>query len=197
MSSQATSDFRRRRKENLIKICGGKCNICGYSRSKSALEFHHINPEEKEYGISSKGTCHNFDKDIAEVKKCILLCSNCHREVHDGFYTREYLEEKKIFDEKIVEELKNPKQKKYYCISCKKEIQKNKTGLCQSCLRLKNIVNINREELKDLIRKQSFLAIGKKFNVSDNTIRNWCIKYNLPSKRMDIEKYSDLEWEKI
>lgn len=195
MSSQATSDFRRRRKENLIKVCGDKCNICGYNRSKSALEFHHIKPEEKEYGISSKGTCHNLEKDLKEIQKCILLCANCHREVHDGFYTEEYLEQKRIYDKSIVEELKKPEKHQYYCSSCKKEIANNKTGLCQKCLREKNI--ISREELKSLIRNIPFTTIGKMFKVSDNAIRKWCKKYNLPSRRKDIQKYSDIEWEKI
>lgn len=42
MSSQATSDYRRRRKLNLVKVCGGACNLCGYSKIPGALEFHHI-----------------------------------------------------------------------------------------------------------------------------------------------------------
>ena len=58
MSSQATSNYRRRRKLNLIKVCGGKCNLCGYNKTAAALEFHHINPEEKNYGLASMGTCH-------------------------------------------------------------------------------------------------------------------------------------------
>lgn len=58
MSSQSTSDFRRNRKLNLIKVCGNKCNLCGYNRVVGALEFHHIIPEEKSYGLASMGTCH-------------------------------------------------------------------------------------------------------------------------------------------
>ena len=56
---------------------------------------------------------------------------------------------------------------------------------------------VTREELKQLIRTQTFVSIGQQFNMSDNAIRKWCIKYNLPSKKKDISPYSDEEWEKI
>lgn len=56
---------------------------------------------------------------------------------------------------------------------------------------------LEREELKQLIRNQSFLAIGKQFNVSDNAIRKWCDKYNLPRKKTEIKNYSDKEWNLI
>lgn len=57
--------------------------------------------------------------------------------------------------------------------------------------------NTNREELKQLIRAKSFTEIGRMFNVSDNAIRKWCIKFNLPSKKSEIKKYSDEEWKNV
>ena len=54
-----------------------------------------------------------------------------------------------------------------------------------------------REEFKKLIREESFLSLGRKFNVSDKAISKWCVAYNLPSKKSEIKKYSDEEWEKI
>lgn len=86
-NSEKVSEFRRRRKLNLIHVCGDKCNLCGYNRVINSLEFHHINPQEKEYGIAANGTCHNLEKDLQEVKKCILVCANCHREIHAGLYS--------------------------------------------------------------------------------------------------------------
>ena len=58
-------------------------------------------------------------------------------------------------------------------------------------------LRISRKNLKDLIRKKSFVQIGKEFNVSDNTIRKWCKFYNLPYKTMQIKKYSDEDWKKV
>ena len=58
-------------------------------------------------------------------------------------------------------------------------------------------MEISREELKSLIRTTPFTQIGKKYHVTDNAIKKWCDKYNLPRKRCDIKKYSDEEWSKL
>ena len=55
----------------------------------------------------------------------------------------------------------------------------------------------SREELKYKIRKSSFTEIGKQYGVSDNTIRKWCVFYNLPKKVTEIKKYTDLQWDNI
>ena len=56
---------------------------------------------------------------------------------------------------------------------------------------------ISREELKQLIRTTPFTTIGKMYNISDNGVRKWCIKYNLPTKSRDIKSISDEEWNNI
>lgn len=73
-------------KKRLIKVkaieyLGGKCNICGYVGSPAIFDFHHKNPAEKEFGWGNNRT--TWDKLKPELDKCLLLCSNCHREVHD------------------------------------------------------------------------------------------------------------------
>jgi len=62
---------------------GLSCSQCGYSRCAHALELHHINPAEKEYGVS-KMKNYSEAKIVKELSKCVLLCANCHREVHAG-----------------------------------------------------------------------------------------------------------------
>ena len=76
---------RRNFKIKLIGLRGSKCEICGYNRSLSALDFHHIDKSKKSFSISG-GYYHSKAKEeiFKEVKKCVLLCSNCHHEVHDG-----------------------------------------------------------------------------------------------------------------
>lgn len=83
-SSEAVQRRREKTKELLLEYKGGKCEICGYDRCATALEFHHINPDEKEFGIGQKGYTRSFEKNKEEVDKCILVCANCHREIHEG-----------------------------------------------------------------------------------------------------------------
>ena len=75
----------KRRKEIRLKAieqCGGKCIKCGYNKYPEVLEFHHRNPLKKDFNISKKGHCRSWERVNEEIKKCDLLCANCHRELH-------------------------------------------------------------------------------------------------------------------
>jgi hypothetical protein len=199
------SNYRRRRKSNLMRVLGNKCCLCGFDVIQDALEFHHIKPEEKEYGIAANGTCHDLEKDLAEIKKCVLVCANCHRLIHKGFYTEEELYSKQIYDEEIANELRQEKQQLsektiYYCKNCGKQLsEKTISGLCINCYNISQRITErpSREELKQLIREKPFTQIAIQYGVSDNAIRKWCDAENLPRKKSDINAYSNEEWELI
>ena len=61
---------------------GGGCRFCNYNKSIRALHFHHIDPALKEFAISQR--IRSWDAVVEELKKCVLVCSNCHAEIHDG-----------------------------------------------------------------------------------------------------------------
>ena len=63
---------------------GGKCIRCGYDKCIKALEFHHIDPSQKDFTISNDHF--KLLEAIEESKKCILICSNCHKELHDNLW---------------------------------------------------------------------------------------------------------------
>jgi DNA invertase Pin-like site-specific DNA recombinase len=73
-------EWRKRVKLKLVDYKGGKCEKCDYSKCVDALEFHHIDPNEKDFTIGGKSW--SFDRLKSEVDKCILVCSNCHKEIH-------------------------------------------------------------------------------------------------------------------
>jgi DNA-binding CsgD family transcriptional regulator len=68
-------------KEKSIEYKGGKCEICGYDKCSWSMDFHHIDPNEKDFGIGS-GDCKCWDKVKIELDKCMLVCKNCHYEIH-------------------------------------------------------------------------------------------------------------------
>lgn len=74
------SEGRRKIKIRSIDYKGGKCEKCGYDKCIDALEFHHIDPTKKEFELSGKKL--KWDTLQAELDKCILVCANCHREIH-------------------------------------------------------------------------------------------------------------------
>lgn len=74
------------RKKELIAMLGGKCSMCGYDKYLSALEFHHIDKSTKSFNLDSRSLSNRtFDVCVAESQKCVLLCANCHREVHNAY----------------------------------------------------------------------------------------------------------------
>ena len=73
--------LRRSMKIQAIKLLGGKCNLCGYNRCVDALEFHHKEPNEKEFKLGSGNTM-SWRDYREEALKCMLVCSNCHKEIH-------------------------------------------------------------------------------------------------------------------
>jgi hypothetical protein len=73
---------RQREFMNSLKTKG--CSMCGYNKCYGALEFHHIDGSNKEGNINSMARDRDKTKAMAEVKKCILVCANCHREIHYG-----------------------------------------------------------------------------------------------------------------
>jgi 5-methylcytosine-specific restriction endonuclease McrA len=83
----AVTKRRRKVKELLVREAGGKCFLCGYDRYFGALDFHHKRPKEKSFGLSEGGISRSFQKSLAEIQKCVLLCANCHREVEAGILT--------------------------------------------------------------------------------------------------------------
>ena len=73
-------------KQRCVDMKGGKCVFCGYNKYVGSMDFHHTDPNEKEYSISDLRT-YSFDKIKSELDKCILVCRNCHGELHGGIIT--------------------------------------------------------------------------------------------------------------
>jgi transcription elongation factor Elf1 len=74
---------RRKLRQRALEYKGGQCQLCGHKRCIEALEFHHF-LNEKNFGISAKGYTRSWKKVKKELKICVLLCANCHREVENG-----------------------------------------------------------------------------------------------------------------
>jgi len=72
---------RQKLKEQAVEYKGGCCERCGYNKCNWALDFHHLDPKEKDFSFSQCSTI-SWDKLKNEIDKCVMVCSNCHREIH-------------------------------------------------------------------------------------------------------------------
>ena len=200
MSYQNVKKSRQRLKERLVYVSGGKCQCCGYDKCIQALEFHHLNPKEKDFTIAAN-TNIGWDTAKAEIQKCILVCANCHREIHSGLIDTNTLSSG-IDNERIEEidqllyDLKH--HSIVYCKQCGIEIS-GRASYCSNCAATarQKVERPDRNTLKQLIRDLPFTTIAAHYGVTDNAIRKWCIGYKLPNTKSAIKQYTNEQWELI
>ena len=88
--NKSHSNKCNRVKEGILKLkeaAGGKCSHCGYKKCLYALDFHHLDPDKKDKGVCRLLRSKSFKRAEEESKICVLLCANCHRELHEGLIT--------------------------------------------------------------------------------------------------------------
>jgi hypothetical protein len=189
------TDYKHRVKERAVYVMGGKCQCCGYNKSIRALHFHHIDESTKKFSISSNVT-RNWEDTLQELRKCVLVCSNCHMEIHDGLTNcpSNQIDESRV--DEINELVSINKKKVFYCEECGTEVYQ-KGSLCVVCAgkKRRKVEHPTRETLKELIKTKSFLDIGAMYGVSDNAIRKWCKNENLPYRSRDIKLIEN--WDEI
>jgi hypothetical protein len=199
-------NWRRRTKARMVEAFGGECAICKIKSYPEIYDFHHLDPTQKDFsvgGLSVKA----WDKLVKELRKCIMLCGNCHRLFHCGYI--EIPLNVKRFDEKYVEYIQTSSNGrtlikkengqfaidengimtrgiKTPCPICKKLKPRNNKYCsieCSGKARRKITERPTKEDLQELIIKYTFKYVGKLFNVTDNTIRKWCYAYGISYKR--------------
>lgn len=82
---RAAAVMRRRARVRAILIAeaGGRCAVCGYDAHPAALQFHHVDPSSKAFTVRDGGT-RSIARMREEIRKCVLLCANCHAQVEVG-----------------------------------------------------------------------------------------------------------------
>lgn len=105
MKCETEAVQKRKDKIKLMALAykGNKCQCCGYSKCVSALEFHHMDASKKDFGIGAKGYTRAWNKVKAELDKCVLVCANCHREIHSNLIS---CPSEIIMDEQAILDLK-------------------------------------------------------------------------------------------
>ena len=259
--SKYTKMWRYNTKKRIVKAMGGKCCICGYNKCIRSLDLHHLHPSQKKFGIGQiMSDPISWKKMVSEIRKCVLLCSNCHGEYHDGLinipknatkFNEKYADKNvikwevegwnrcpecnkmkppyrrtcstkcaaklarkvdwskydiermrrqgKSFEEiasfigisghavikrlRRIKQLKNNKRTCAYKI-CKNEFRykrANQKYCSEKCSRMasRKAERPTKKQLAQDIANYTWLAIGKKYGVSDNAIRKWARKYGL------------------
>lgn len=183
LCSNCRQSYRKKiLKHRAILYKGGKCQICGYNKSEHSLVFHHLDPKEKEFGIAKKYNI-SWDRIKIELDKCLLLCANCHGEIHaqDEIPLSKFQEviipqEDRLKQAKIKKDESN-KEKEEEILNLSKihnvsaEIIKKDIGHYKQRRAVRPNYEQFQKEMKEL--NNNYSAMGRKYGVSGNTIRKW------------------------
>ena len=165
---------QRRKKIFAIESFGGKCELCGYNKCINALEFHHLNKEEKQYDPSYIIMRWSWKRAYSELKKCILVCSNCHKEIHYNIREIKSILRVRVFLDKKCVVCSNP-----FVVRTDKATQRYCSVICKT-LDSRKVSRPTRKQLEKMLEsKFPWTRIGKIYGVSDNAVRKWAKKYNL------------------
>ena len=173
--SAAVMNWRNRTKQKLVQYKGGKCQKCGYeSDVPSVYDFHHRDATKKDFSISGKSW--SFERLKEEVDKCDLLCRNCHAELHWLLQSEQRLSRQELLVDIVLSDVN--------CKVCEKLFRPTNSAQVYCSLRCAHVPqqkcsHPTEEELKEMLLRQSFCEIGRRYGVSDNAVRKWAKKYGL------------------
>lgn len=170
-TAERVKKWRKETKKRLVEGYGGKCCICGYNRSHDAIDFHHVDPSKKDFSIGRvRANPKSIKRIVEELKKCIPVCANCHREIHSGI--TQVPEELPVLNEKeILDYRKLPMTP---CLNCGKEKSMANKYCSYSCSG-KASRKVNWKEKDQWIienyGKISLVKMGDELGVTDNAVR--------------------------
>lgn len=170
---------RRELKKQAVAYKGGKCVHCGYDKSIAAMEFHHVDPSKKDFQIST-GRTRSWDRVKSEIDKCVLLCSNCHKEEHEKLFS-----ERRIRHEARIAEMKRKRAEMVNvpCSFCnkvvlvtKKRIERYSFHCSTKCGHKDNEKTQwpTDSRLMKMVWKVPMTTLAKRLGVSDKAIKKRC-----------------------
>jgi hypothetical protein len=195
-NSEKVISSRRKKKKALVEYKGGKCERCGLkSEICDIYDFHHIDPNKKEFGISQNGKNFSLEKLKVEADKCLLVCKNCHAVIHYEINQKRIheLRNKSLLDFNSAtgqnlsyQEFTERKEKiiKQVCTECKEDIKtgRKRCKICHEKYIDKKYTGPTKDQLiEDLaLFKNNKSAIARKYNVSSTSVSHWIkVRYKL------------------
>ena len=167
-SSERVKAWRNRTKEKMVEAMGGKCQCCGYDKCNTALAFHHIDPTQKDFSFGKiRANPKEWILVVEELKKCILVCHNCHSEIHAG--VRNIPESYEVFNDDFLSY--EAIQKYDECPICKSEKPIKQKYCSHKCAQLNSRkVDWDSVDLLELMKTHKISELEVMFNVSNAAI---------------------------
>jgi len=161
-------------KRRIVVGFSGKCGVCGLKDNDIVYDFHHIDPSQKDFLLTNK--IRSWESLVQEAKKCVMLCSHCHRKIHSGLAT--IPDDIPVFSEELIASSE-------YAIStgpdfdlciCGKQKHVMRKGCSIRCAASLRLIHKRPQDmgavLKD-VETRGFWAVAREIGITDNTLRKW------------------------
>jgi hypothetical protein len=184
--SEHVKKWRRSTKSRIIESMGGGCVCCGYNRCQSALALHHLDPSQKDFGLGAiRASIKGWKTIVEEIKKCVLVCHNCHCEIHEGL--KSVPENHNTFDPRFEDYkslLKKSSSKENFviksCPVCKNDMPETNKYCSIACYGKSNSkVDWNNVNLSEEIKTKSIIKIAEELGCSDGAVHKRLKKLGL------------------
>lgn len=179
-NSDHVKKWRKNTKDRIIQAMGGSCCICGYNKTHRSMALHHIDPTQKELSFGAlRASPKNWDSIVCELRKCVLVCNNCHGEIHDNI--TQLPQPIPVFDEQFANYRDILRASKTInCPVCGEPMpSKNKTCSLICSGKLHRRFDWDSIDLAELLKTKSYLAIADELGVSDGAVHKRARKLGL------------------
>jgi biotin operon repressor len=191
-TSDAVKRWRHNTKAKIVIAMGGECGVCGYDKCNSALALHHLDPTKKDISFGAiRANPKRWSDIVIELRKCVLVCHNCHTEIHAG--VTELPTQLVTFDEsysdynRIVADFNTGN-----CRVCDASIPEHQTTCSITCTgKLGKIVDWSRIDLVSELVSKSYTNIADELGVSSGAVAKRAKKLGLKSSFTNIKKVSE------
>lgn len=180
IQSEHVKRWRRNFKTRMVQAFGGRCACCNYNRCQDALQFHHLDPNKKDFRLGRiRANPRSWESILDELRKCVMLCANCHQEVHRNM--RVIPNDAPRFDEAYADykALKSAELTDA-CPVCGEAKPKKQITCSLMCSGKKaRHVDWDSVNLGEMIGRMTYVAIGESLGISDSAVRKRALKLGL------------------
>ena len=163
--------WRTKARQWATKYCGDKCQLCGYDSYIGNLVFHHIDPATKQGEVCRLiARCQSWATILTEINKCVLVCHNCHGEIHAGLKQCPEIDINARQEILASFEKPLPLTKQFHRCPCSKIIKRTIKFCSKRCYYLHRQVIAWPENLPDLVKSTSKCAVALALGVSDKAV---------------------------
>jgi len=188
MSYEHLKAWRIRTKNKIVDSMGGKCCGCDQRKENELMDLHHLDPQDKDFNLSDavKDPI-SWEKIVKELRKCILLCKDCHIDVHSKYNL--FVKNPISFNELFFVQKNDIGEN--LCIECG-EIISRKAKRCVNCRGFldRKVERPSAEELHKMVWSEPTEKIAQRLGVTGKAIEKWC-------KSLGVEKPPRGYWTKI